>query len=180
MLDKSPERILENDFKEIQKEFKNNTQNIVLCSKAFEKMRFLNNLINAVNIPIIYVDLDLLYSGYIKSEMISKSERVEMFHPEKEDWKEKFVKIISKVSQNEFLVIIDSLNGIYNIFDELESARFINSCLMLLSSLGNQANSTVVITGLARKKEDKEWILTPGGKQIIKSEKTAVYLLKEN
>ena len=32
---------------------------------------------------------------------------------------------------------------------------------------------------MARKKENNEWILSPGGKQIIKSGKTGVYLLKK-
>lgn len=180
MLDKSPERTWEGGFMGIQNEFKNNAPNIVLCSEAFEKMEFLNNLINSADSPIIYVDLDLLYSGYIKSELIPKRERLDIFDPERDNWKEKFVEIISKASQNEFLVIVDSLNGMYSIFDELKSARFINSCLMLLASLGSQSRSTVVMTAFARKKENGGWTLTPGGKQIITSEKTAVYLLKKN
>ncbi len=64
-------------------------------------------------------------------------------------------------------------------FDDLESARFINSCIMLLSSLGRQTSSSVVIIAMARKKESKEWILSPGGKQIIKSEKTGIFFLKK-
>ena len=31
---------------------------------------------------------------------------------------------------------------------------------MLLSSLGKQTNSTIVITAMARKKENSEWILS--------------------
>ena len=77
------------------------------------------------------------------------------------------------------MVIIDSFNGIYNIFDNLESARFVNSCIMLLSSLGKQANSTILITAMGRKKENSEWVLSPGGKHIMKSAKTGVYFLKK-
>ncbi|WP_237089288.1 hypothetical protein [Nitrosopumilus adriaticus] len=65
-------------------------------------------------------------------------------------------------------------------FDDLESARFVNSCIMLLSSLANQTSSQVVVTGMARKKENVGWIISPGGKQIIKSEKTGVYFIKKN
>jgi hypothetical protein len=32
---------------------------------------------------------------------------------------------------------------------------------------------------MARKNENKEWILSPGGKQIIKSSKTGIYLLEK-
>ena len=69
--------------------------------------------------------------------------------------------------------------GVYNMFDDLESAIFINSCVMLLSSIGNHVKSSVVITGIARKKENDGWVLSPGGRHIIKSEKTGVYFLKK-
>ena len=71
------------------------------------------------------------------------------------------------------------VNGIYNLFDDLESARFVNSCIMLLSSLGKQTNSTIVITAMARKKENSEWILSPGGKHIMKSAKMEIYFLRK-
>ena len=77
------------------------------------------------------------------------------------------------------MIIIDSFNGIYNLFDDLESARFVNSCIMLLSSLGKQTNSTIVITAMARKKENSEWILSPGGKHIMKSTKMEIYFLRK-
>ena len=51
---------------------------------------------------------------------------------------------------------------------------------MLLSSIGNHVKSSVVITGMARKKENDGWILSPGGRHIIKSEKTGVYFLKKS
>ena len=50
---------------------------------------------------------------------------------------------------------------------------------MLLSSLGKQSNSTIIITTMARKKDNGEWILSPGGKHILKSAKTGVYFLKK-
>ncbi|MEO2220133.1 MAG: hypothetical protein ABGW55_01070 [Nitrosopumilus sp.] len=179
MLDKNPEIILDNNLENIQNEFKKNIPNLVLCSNSFHKIEFLNRLIISVKNPIIFVDMDLLYSGYIKSEIIQEKNNLILFQPNKLNWKEKLSDIISKVSKKKFLIIIDSFNGIYNLFDDLESARFVNSCIMLLSSLGKQANSTILITAMARKKENDEWILLPGGKHIMKSAKTGVYFLKK-
>ena len=180
VLDKNPEQILDNNLIHIQNEFERNIPSIVLCSEPFHKAEFLNRLINSVESPIIFVDIDLLYTGYVESGMIQKKDNVIIFHPNKASWKEKLSEIISKVSKEKFLVVIDSFNGVYNMFDDLESARFINSCIMLLSSVGRQTSSSVVITAMARKKENNEWILSPGGKQIIKSRKTGVYFLKKN
>ena len=179
MLDKNPEQILDNNLTHIQKEFENNIPSLVLCSEPFHKAEFLNRLINSVENPIIFVDMDLLYTGYVESGMIQKKNNVIIFHPNKASWKEKLSEIITKVSKKRFLVIIDSFNGVYNMFDDLESARFINSCIMLLSSVGRQTNSSVVITAMARKKENNEWVISPGGKQIIKSEKTGIFFLKK-
>jgi len=180
VLDKNPELAIDDDLTKIQIEFEQKNPNIILCSKPFHKIEFLNRLINSVKDPIIIVDMDLLYTGYVQSGMIKKKENVTIFCPDKIDWKEKISKIISNISKERFLVIIDSFNGVYNLFDELESARFINSCIMLLSSIGNQTKSSVIVTGMARKKDDDEWVLSPGGKHIIKSEKTGVYFLKKS
>ena len=179
MLDKNPEQIIDNDLTQIQIKFEQNNPNIVLCSKPFHKVEFLDKLINSTEDPIIFIDMDLLYTGYVQSGMIQKKENVVIFCPNKTNWKEKISEIISNVSKERFLIIIDSFNGLYNLFDELESAIFINSCLMLLSSIGNQTKSSVVITGMARRKKDDSWVLSPGGKHIIKSEKTGIYFLKK-
>lgn len=178
-MDKNPEQIIDNDLTQIQIKFEQNNPNIILCSKPFHKIEFLDKLINSTEDPIIFIDMDLLYTGYVESKMIQKKENLTIFCPDKADWEEKFSEIISKVSKDRFLVIIDSFNGIYNLFDDLESAIFINSCVMLLSSIGNHVKSSVVITGMARKKKNDGWVLSPGGRRIIKSEKTGVYFLKK-
>jgi len=179
VLDKNPEQILDNNLTHIQKEFENNIPSLVLCSEPFHKAEFLNRLINSVENPIIFVDMDLLYTGYVESGMIQKKNNVTIFHPDKISWREKLLEIITKVSKEKFLVVIDSFNGVYNMFDDLESARFINSCIMLLSYVGRQTSSSVVITAMVRKKENNEWVVSPGGKQIIKSEKTGIFFLKK-
>ena len=178
-MDKSPEIISDDNLEYIQNEFKKNIPNLILCSNSFHKIEFLNKIISSTKNPIIFVDMDLLYSGYIESKMIQEKENLMIFQPSNLNWKEKLSEIITKVSKKEFLIIIDSFNGIYNLFDDLESARFVNSCIMLLSSLGKQNNSTIIITAMARKKENSEWILSPGGKKIMKLVKMGIFFIKK-
>lgn len=178
-MDKNPEIISDDNLEYIQNEFKKNIPNLILCSNSFHKIEFLNKIIRPTKNPIIFVDMDLLYSGYIESKMIQEKENLMIFQPSNLNWKEKLSEIITKISKKEFLIIIDSFNGIYNLFNDLESARFVNSCIMLLSSLGKQTNSTIVITAMARKKENSEWILSPGGKHIMKSTKMEIYFLRK-
>jgi len=179
VLDKSPEIILDDNLKYIQSEFKKNIPNLILSSNSFHKIEFLNKIISSTKNPIIFVDMDLLYSGYIESKIIQHKENLTIFQPSNLNWEEKLAEISNKISKEEFLIIIDSFNGIYNIFDDLESARFVNSCIMLLSSLGKQSNSTIIITALARKKENSEWILSPGGKKIMKLVKMGIFYIKK-
>ena len=179
MLDKSPEIILDDNLEYIQSEFKKNIPNLILSSNSFHKIEFLNKIISSTKNPIIFVDMDLLYSGYIESKIIQHKENLTIFQPSNQNWKEKLAEISNKISKEEFLIIIDSFNGIYNIFDDLESARFVNSCIMLLSSLGKQSNSTIIITAMARKKENNEWILSPGGKKIMKLVKMGIFFIKK-
>jgi len=177
-LDKSPEWVLDNSLLHIKNEFEKNIPSIILCSDPFHKAEFLNRLINSIGHQIIFVDMDLLYTGYVESGMIRKKDNVIIFHPDKTNWKKELSNVITKISKERILVVIDSFNGVYNMFDDLESIRFINSCIMFLSSFGRETNSSVIVTGMARKKEEN-WIISPGGKQIIKSTKTGVYFLKK-
>ena len=64
-------------------------------------------------------------------------------------------------------------------FDSIDSARFINSCIRLLSSIGRQSNSSIVIAGIARKNKNRDLVLSPGGKQVIKSSNTGIFFLKK-
>ena len=177
-MDKSPEWVLDNSLLHIKNEFEKNIPSIILCSDPFHKAEFLNRLINSIGHQIIFVDMDLLYTGYVESGMIRKKDNVIIFHPDKTNWKKELSNVITKISKERILVVIDSFNGVYNMFDDLESVRFINSCIMFLSSFGRETNSSVIVTGMARKKEEN-WIISPGGKQIIKSTKTGVYFLKK-
>ena len=70
VLDKNPEIIIDDDLTQIQIEFEQNNPNIVLCSKPFHKIEFLNKLINLTEEPIIFIDMDLLFTGYVESKMI--------------------------------------------------------------------------------------------------------------
>ena len=178
VLDKNPEQILDTELIYVKNEFSNKNPNIILCSEPFLKAEFLNELIESSKYPIIFLDFDLLYSGYIVSEMIKKNDRIEIYRPNKIDWKKIISEIAKRISNEKFLVVIDSFNGFYNIFDEKESGRFINASLMLLSSIGRECGSSVIITAMVRKNDNGEWILSPGGRHIIDSKKSGIYHLK--
>ena len=83
----------------IPNEFKKNVPNLILCSDSFHKIEFLNKIIISTKNPIIFVDMDLLYSGYIESKMMQKKENLMIFQPNKLNWKEKLSEIYYKISE---------------------------------------------------------------------------------
>ena len=94
MLDKSPEWVLDNNLIHIQNEFKKNIPSILLCSEPFHKTEFLNRLINSVENSIIFVDMDLLYTGYVESGMIQRKDNLLILYPDKENWRKELSDII--------------------------------------------------------------------------------------
>ena len=177
-MDKNPEQVLDNNLQEILNVFAKNNSNIVLCSQPFMKEQFLNDLIDSVDSSVIFLDFDLLYTGYLVSKMIPKNRRVEIYQPEKENLEKIFSKVAKKISENRFLVILDSLNGFYNLYSKIEAGIFINAVIMLLTSVAKQTNSIIVISTMARKKDKEGWVLSPGGRHIIESKNLGMYQIK--
>ena len=177
MLDKNPHQILDNDLEKIKIEFSKKNPSLILCKRSFLKSEFLNRLVEAVDFPVIFFDIDLLYTGYVKSGLIKKNDKVTIFRTKKEDFSKNLEKIIQAISKERVLVVIDTLNGVYNMFDELESARFVNSALMLLSSISRQTQSQIIVSGIATKNEDGELVLSPSGRHLINTKQTGMYFL---
>ena len=179
-MDKNVERVVENSLEWIQNEFDQYNPNIVSCLEPFHKIEFLDRLINSKNGSVIFIDLDLLYTGYIRSGMIQKKEGVSILTPNQRGWGDELSRVISKASKEKSLVIIDSLNGVYNLFSSQKHAQFIHSCIMLLTSFVRQSKSSVVITSMVRKSENNRWLLSPGGRYILQSKNAKNYLLRKN
>jgi len=179
-LDKNPEKVFIDDYQEILREFSTKNPNIVLSSEPFVKSQFLIDLIDSSIDPVIFLDFDLLYSGYVYSGMLTKNDRVEIYQPDKNNIKKIFSNVANKISNKKHLIILDSFNGFYNIFAEVGSGIFINAVTMLLSFVAKEKDSVVIVSGMARKKDNEEWVLLPGGRHIIESKNSGLYFLKKD
>jgi hypothetical protein len=156
------------------------TLSSILCSEPFVKAAFLSKLIDQIEIPIIYLDFDLLYSGYVNSEILHKNENVSLIAPLKNDWNQILKKILLMVSNQKSVVIIDSLNGLYNLFDGKDIGRLVNAYIMLMFFVAKESGSSVLFSCMARKKEGEGWVLSPTGRRIIDTKMAKIYLKKLN
>ena len=176
-MDKNHNQALNQNISQIQSEFSGRNPNFVLSSNPFVKTEFLHKLVESINLPVFFLDCDLLYSGYVASGIINKNDKLKFFVTTKSSLNNDIKQIIKKIENEKSLIILDSLNGLYNMFDELEYVRFINSTIMLLSSVAKYSKSIIIITGMARKNESNEFVLSPTGRQIVRIKKAGFYEL---
>ena len=180
MLDKNPDKSSLDGISKVKEYLNENTLSSVLCTEPFVKAAFLSKLIDQIDTPIVYLDFDLLYSGYVNSEMITKNENVSLFAPSKEDWNEILQKVLLMILNQKSVVIIDSLNGLYNMFDGKDIGRVINAYIMLLVFMAKESDSSVLFSSMVRKKEKEGWVLSPTGRRIVDTKMTKMYLKKYN
>ncbi len=156
----------------IQKMIFSASLNSISFDDAITKTYFFHKLISAMDIPTIYLDFDLLYSGYVASNILPQSDDISLCQPTEQTWSKLLVQILDEISKEQHIVIIDSLNGFYNIFtNEKDAGRLINSFIMLLVSIGQKTKSVVLIGSLAKFKKDEGWILLAIGRHVIEVNK---------
>ena len=182
MLDKNPKLDFDKNFLDFMKILESNTLNHVMYSDPFLKLDFLNRIILATNFPIIYLDLDLLFSGYIASNIIHKNENVTLYQPNKHNFLETIKKILLEISEKKSILIVDSLNGMFNFYhDNKDAGRLINSFIMLFGSVAKNSESKIIVSSMARRKNNEEWILSITGRHIVESKQmNLIQLEKKN
>ncbi len=170
VLDKNPEIYPDNSLSELMNTFELNPLNSIMFSNSFLKTVFLNKIIEATKNTIYYLDFDLLYSGYITSNILPKNNRVILYQPTENDLIDIFKKILYIVSKEKSIVILDSLNGFFNIINENKDAgRLVNSYIILLSTISKMSDSTVLFTSLVREKDDAGYVLSVTGRHVLNS-----------
>ena len=80
-LDKNPKQYSDEDLSCLMEIIELNTLNSIMFSDPFLKIIFLNKLMLKTNTPIFYLDFDLLYSGYVTSNIISLRNGVTLVSP---------------------------------------------------------------------------------------------------
>ena len=132
-----------------------------------------------VDVPVIYVDFDLLYSGYLAANILPLNENLELIAP-KEHWQDDFAQILDKISTKRHLVVIDSLNGLFTgMMEKKDSGRIINSVLILLASAAQKADSAILFGSTAKYKKDEGWILPGIGRKVVQVQKMNLFAIQK-
>ena len=148
-----------------------NTTNMIFYEDSFTKTSFFTREVSNYKVPIFYIDFDLQYTGFVKSGITQEMENLNLLHPENGSLREDLKSIIAKISREKSLIIIDSLNGFFNLLEgDKDLGRLINSFLMLLASAADHTKSTIIVGALSKLNEEGRWVLYNTGRSVIDNE----------
>ena len=159
-----------------------NTLNVIFYESSFAKTTFFVKILSKWNIPTFYLDFDLLYSGFVKSGLTPLSKNITLLCPDADILHENLRSVVDKISKTKSLVIIDSLNGFFNLLeDRKDTGQIINSLIMLLTSSAKNVNSIVVGGSLSKLINENEWVLYNTGRHVIENKyMTKIQLTESN
>ena len=181
MLFKNHDNNSDNDTLNLENILSQTKINSILYSDPFLKAGFIAKLVDDTKIDILYLDLDLLYSGYVVSDMLTTPSNLSLFQPTLDLWNKILTKILVKLSTGKSIIIIDSLNGLYNLLNERkEIGKLVNSYIMLIASMARKTDSYVVVASMVRFKKEEGWVLSPTGKRLIETNMVKKILLEED
>ena len=165
------------NFELLEKNLIPSRSSLLFYESAFSKIKLIMEITSKLNLPILYVDFDFLFSGYVKSKLLTIP-NLTLFNTLESKMNEILPEILAIISIKPHLVIFDSINGLYNtLSNNVDSGRAVNSILMLLARNVSFSNSILIICALAGKKE-KNWLL-PNGRQILENDKMKKFVISD-
>ena len=163
LLSKNPEQV----NSKIENILEQNLLNIIYYENSFAKAKFLTKTIEKWDIPTFYLDFDLLYSGYVKANMVPTLKNVTLLWPNSENLRENLESVIEKISMTKSVGVIDSLNGFFNILEDDDAGMLINSFIMMLASSAKNTKSIILVGSLSKLNEENEFVLHSSGRHVI-------------
>lgn len=153
--------------------------NSVFYPDPFLKAGFISKLVQDTKLEVLYLDLDLLYSGYVVSGTIPTEKNLTLFQPTTETLYKMINEILVKASLSQTIIIVDSLNGLFNMLNRKKNiGKTVMSIMMLLASMAKMTKSYLVVTSMVRYKKEEGWILSPTGKRLIETKNSKKILLE--
>ena len=165
------------NFQLLEENLLPSSSSFLFYENAFSKIKLIQEIASKQSLPILYIDFDFLFSGYVKSKLLIMS-NLTLFNTLESKINEILPEILTKISIEPHLVIFDSVNGLYNtLSNDADSGRLVNTILMLLARNISFSNSILIISALAGKKENN-WIL-PNGRQILENSKIKKIIISD-
>ncbi|MDR3781681.1 MAG: hypothetical protein P4K92_00005, partial [Candidatus Nitrosotalea sp.] len=117
--------------------------------------------------------------SYLRIPILPTQKNVTLFQPTTETLHQILKEILVKASLSQTIIIVDSLNGLFNILNRKKNiGKAIMSLIMLLTSIARITKSYLVVASMVRFKKEEGWILSPTGKRLIETKNSKKILLE--
>ena len=133
--------------------------------EPFLKSSFIFRMLRTSKVPVLYLDFDLMYSGCIKGGFVTEPDNVLVHRMNYSNYVDVIKTVTSEITKRKHLVILDTLNGFFNIHGG-EAGRMINTYISLLSFAAKNTGSSVLTVCMASHVK-KKWILSPALGRIL-------------
>lgn len=148
--------------------------NTLMFSDPYAKLCFTAHLVSQFD-RVTYIDLDTAFAAYFSAGLI-KANRVDVHLPSEG----RLVPIVKNALESigkSSLVIFDSVNSFYNLFQVQERTGGLNHLLsvllMLLVRRGVDENIPVLATSMLRYRKDGGWVQSPASRRLLQRKSAA-------
>jgi hypothetical protein len=124
---------------------------------------------------VIYIDLDTTFTAYLNAGLV-KTNNIDMYLPSEG----RIVPMVNDVLESmdtSSLVIFDSVNSFYNLFEPRGKTSSLNHLLsvllMLLVRRGVDENIPVLVTSMLRYRKDGSWVESPASRRFLHQKSAA-------
>jgi len=93
------------DNLQIKDVLEQNTLNVIFYDDSFTKTTFFVKELSKWNIPIFYLDFDLLYSGFVKSRQTPLPKNITLLCPNADNLHENLKSVIDKISKIKYILL---------------------------------------------------------------------------
>jgi len=119
--------------------------------------------------PVVYIDFDMMYGGFAGAGMASRRPGG-MLHVKPDGGagaRRALGQAVSAVSAGAATVIIDTLNGLYDLAGDTNGAvRRADASIMMLAMAASSTRSRIVVACVAEPHRDGAWYLLPGRRRL--------------
>jgi len=148
--------------------------NTLMFSDPYAKLCFVGHLVSQFD-DVTYIDLDTTFTAYWNVRIL-KSNNITIYLPSEG----RLVSIIKEVLESmhkSSLVVFDSVNSFYNLFNTQHRIGSLNHLLsiilMLLVRRGVDEKIPVLATSMLRYRKDRGWFQSPSSRRLLQHRSAA-------
>jgi len=148
--------------------------NSLLFKEPFSKICFNCSAVSAFlnDGNVVYVDLDTMFTSYVRNGIFSYSSdnELQIYLPRAHEFEEILADMCSSINAETELVVIDSLNSFYHLYDGIKIGslnHLLTSYILFLLNHCRSVGSTLLVTSMIRHKKTSEWVLAPSSRRLI-------------